>query len=156
MSKIIATEKSSQKQMEFDTIQAAAEATGVDRRLISRAVADPFHWVHQDGLRQLKDGTYSVKRQGCKWDFWKEPDKIIAELWPADGSNIGHQSFTSMIKLAEFLGIHKVQLYRLRKTATVGEPLPDKVTCKEGYEWLLVFLVPVQDVPNKLKNSKEK
>lgn len=152
MSKIIATEKRSQKKIEFNTLVEAEEATGVDRRIISRALADPFHWVHQAGPRTLKDGTYSVHRKSCEWDFWREQKPPIAELWPRD-TEMKHKEFRSMYELSKFLCMSRVQLYRMRKSTNIGEVCERVVTDKEGYEWYLVFNASIQDTPERLKKE---
>jgi len=156
MSKIIITEKESGKQIIVDSVLQASEYTGVDRRKIAKALSDPFNWVHQDDpkRRVLSNGNVSYKRQGCAFDFNRVSEEDYAiELWPVDDFH-DSQKFKSMYKAAKFLGVSRVFLYRLKEKATIGEVMHDPVRDPEGYEWLIVFNEPTQEVPDNFKHHK--
>jgi len=133
------TDKYSGLQRDFDSVRAASDFTGVDRRIIAKALSDPFNWVHQYGPRKLADGSLSVKRKACPFDFEYVGDvKSPIELWPVDDT-LESKRIKSMTALAKFLGIRKQTLYNLRKKCRVGEPYSETVTDVEGNEWLVVF-----------------
>lgn len=151
MSHILVTDKYSGRQVQFDTIVAAADFTGIDRRVIAKALADPFHWIHQVGPRKNKDGTYSMKKKSCAFDFEKIDETYSVELWPVDEFH-SPQKFSSMYSASKFLGVSRRHLYRLRTKATLGEAYSVPVKDKEGYEWYIVFNEPAHKVPDNFKH----
>ena len=153
--KIRVIEKESNKEMIFDSVLSASEFTGIDRRKITKAIADPFNWVHQKGIQRVKsDGTISVKRGGCPYDFYKVEGEHSVELWPVDDFH-DSQKFDSLYKAAQYLGVSKMTLHRIRQKSKIGEPYSVPIVDKEGYSWLIIFNKDIQDVPEEFKHSKK-